>query len=413
MNSFVKIQPSPFRFLLYTEWIMLASCGLLAMVEAFEEQYLPLQHIFILLVLAVMGLRLPTGKQQVQKILYTFISFGLIFYGTALGYLHILPTLYLIAVIRSCFIFKTPGRYAIAGLAFVLFLAHQVQYANSISQYVLQGEQHRFWMHQLAEVLMFGLGLLFVLQLVNTLLAERQIREELTDAHEQLQYYALEIEDLAVMRDRNRIAHDIHDTLGHSLTALNVQLQTALKLWEVNGVEAWTFLKQAQRLGEMAMKEVRKSVGALRTNARNEEPPLKRAIALLIEDFRQETGVNIDTEIHLNTVLPYAVVNSVYRITKEALTNICKHAQATKVRIKLDTDLHSVSFTVEDNGRGFWADSNTTGLGLQNIRDRTTALKGNFRIDSEPGFGCRISVELPLQEFSAVKMGNGRGEAFG
>lgn len=70
---------------------------------------------------------LPSGKPRV-KVLYTAIEVSLIFYGTQLGYLHILPTLYLIVVIRSCFLFELPRRLAIALLSFILFLIHQVDY---------------------------------------------------------------------------------------------------------------------------------------------------------------------------------------------------------------------------------------------------------------------------------------------
>lgn len=89
-------------------------------------------------------------------------------------------------------------------------------------------------MHLIAETLIFGLSLFFVLKLVSTLLSERQTKEQLGVAHEHLQQYALQIEDLAAVRERSRIAPDIHDLLGHALTALSVQLQTATKLWQHN-----------------------------------------------------------------------------------------------------------------------------------------------------------------------------------
>ncbi len=394
MNIALQIQPNPFRFLLYTEWVMLASCGSLAVVEAFEKQHLPLQHIFILVVLGVMGLRLPNGKQQI-KVIYTLIAFSLIFYGTALGYLHILPTLYLIAVIRSCFIFKTEGRYIIASLAFGLFLVHQVQYGNTISRYVLEGEQHRFWMHQLAEVLMFGLGLLFILQLAQTLILERRTREELADANQQLRFYALQIEELAAVQERNRIAREIHDSLGHALTTLNVQLQTGLKFWKIDPVQAQQFITHAQQLGQKAIKEVRKSVAALRGDGKDEEP-LEVAIASLIEDFRQATGIAPKTHINLDTELPPTTAKVVYRIIQESLTNICKYANATEVEIDLQTQKNQVHLCVADNGKGFSFEEITSGFGLQGMRERVTALNGEIQIKSQPGGGCQITVEIPV-----------------
>ncbi len=111
----LKTRPNPVRFLLYTEWLMLMSCGSLAVMEMLEKGRLPIQHVLILALLGLMGWVLPSGK-PFEKVIYMAIEVGLIFYGTLLGYLHILPSLYLIVVIRSCFIFDLPGRWAAAFL---------------------------------------------------------------------------------------------------------------------------------------------------------------------------------------------------------------------------------------------------------------------------------------------------------
>ncbi|MCC5660512.1 hypothetical protein LC608_26740 [Nostoc sp. XA010] len=103
MSLLLPIRPNPFRFLLYTEWVMLTCCGSLAVIEGLKHRSIPVQHVLILVLLGLMGLRLPGGHAWV-KVLYTAIAIILIFSGTVLGYLHILPTLYLIVVIRSCFL---------------------------------------------------------------------------------------------------------------------------------------------------------------------------------------------------------------------------------------------------------------------------------------------------------------------
>lgn len=376
---------------------MLSSCGVMAAIEAWQQQSLPVQHVLILVLLGMMGWMLPSGKTPIRY-LYTAIEMGLIFYGTTLGYLHILPTLYLIVLIRSCFLFEPPGRWVVAGLSLLLFLVHQVQYINRLTPLILpDAEQQQIWMHQVAEVLMFGLGLFFVSQLVSTLLTERRTQEQLSLAHEQLRQYALQIEDLAAVQERNRIAREIHDSLGHALTTLNIQLQTAVKLWQRNPAEAKPFLEQAHRLGTIAMKEVRQSVHALRADAEIEEP-LEQAISTLIQDFCQGTGVAVSTQIELNTVLPAQLSKTIYRVIQEALTNICKHAQATSVQLRLQQKPDRIDLTIADNGQGFRLSPHAAGFGLHSMRERITILKGTFQIDTKPGAGCRISIELPLQE---------------
>jgi signal transduction histidine kinase len=392
-----SFQPNPFRFLLYTEWVMLASCASMAVVEMLEQGHLPIQHLSILGSLGLMGLILPDGKLS-GKILYTSIEVGLIFYGTMLGYLHILPTLYLIVVIRSCFLFELPGRWLVTTLSFALFMIHQAQYARNITLYVIPEEQERFWMHQLSETLMFALGLLFVLQLINTLIAERQTQQQLAHTHEKLRQYALQVEELAAIQERNRIARDIHDSLGHALTALNVQLQTAKKLWDIAPTEAKSFLNQAHQLGDTAIEEVRKSVRALRVDAGVEES-LEIELASLIEDFRQGTGISVSSQIKLEIILPPYVIKTIYRLVQEALTNICKHAQASKLRIQLLASPENVCLTIEDNGRGFKLDASnrTNGFGLQGMKERVASLDGEFDLITAPGIGCLIKVNLPLQ----------------
>lgn len=374
---------------------MLASCSFMALLEAIERRSIPIQHIVILACLGLMGLRLPNSTPAIEA-LYTAIEIGLIFFGTTLGYLHILPTLYLIVVIRSCLLFEMPGRLAVAGLSFILYLVHQVQYVQSITQLMLpQMQMQRVWMHQIAEILMFALGLFFVLQLVSTLLAERQTRSQLVIAHEQLQQYAQQVEEFAAVQERNRIARDIHDSLGHALTALNVQLQTTARLWQVNPEKAKSFFNQAQRLGELAIKEVRQSVRALQADAR-ESQPLEQVIESLVQDFRQGTGIQTYTSIDLHWRLPSQTLKAIYRIVQEALTNICKHAEATQVRIQLSDTSNTVCLAIEDNGSGFELDQDPNGFGLRSMQERAAALKGFCYIASQPGAGCRITVELPI-----------------
>ena len=373
---------------------MLMSCGSLAMMEMLEKGKLPIQHVSILLALGLMGWVLPSGE-PLQKVAYTAIEIGLIFYGTLLGYLHILPSLYLIVVIRSCFIFELPGRWAIAGLSFLLFLIHKIQYMQGMMPMLDQHGQHQFWMQQLSEMMLFSVSLFFILRFVSTWLSERYMREQLVAVHGQLQQYALQVEDLATVQERNRIARDIHDSLGHALTALNVQLQTVLKLWDIDPSGAKSFLTKAQRLGEIAIKEVRQSVHTLRIEVRQEEP-LEKAIVALAEDFRQSTGISVLTKIQLQTLLSQQIIKALHRIVQEALTNICKHAQATTVEIQLSTTSTHVCLSVTDNGAGFLTDFIPKGFGLQGMQERVAALGGNFTIYSEPNNGCQIVVDLPM-----------------
>jgi two-component system, sensor histidine kinase and response regulator len=212
------------------------------------------------------------------------------------------------------------------------------------------------------------------------------------------------IEEMAAIEERNRIAREIHDSLGHSLTALNVQMQAVASLLLTDPIQAQSFLVQAQRLGKTAMQEVRESVRTLRADGQIEKP-LAETIAALAEEFRQVTGITPTIEACLTQTVASSVSKALYRIVQEALTNISKYAQATQVQIHLvtaDNDLadgsHFINLTIADNGQGFNCQQSAAGFGLQGMQERVAALDGEFHLTTSPGAGCQIRVKLPLSE---------------
>jgi signal transduction histidine kinase len=234
---------------------------------------------------------------------------------------------------------------------------------------------------------------------MNTVISERKSREELAIANEKLRQYARQIEHQATLEERNRIAREIHDSLGHSLTALNLQLETALKLSQSNPAKSQTFLARAKELGSQALQDVRNSVSAMRYHPLQEQS-LQQAIALLAEDFHRDNGVYPICQINIEYPLSSEISTAIYRITQESLTNITKYAQATIVKLELTTTKESLRLKINDNGRGFNLHQNTTGFGLQSMRDRTLALGGVLNINTSPGSGCKITVEIRLSRLN-------------
>jgi signal transduction histidine kinase len=345
-----------------------------------------------------MGLSLPSGRLG-YKVLYTGIEFSLLLVWVALGgHPWLLQFLYFIVVIRSCFLFELLGRWAVAGLVFSLVLIQRMQQAHSAYLPVPLREQEQFWLSQWLDILLFGVALLLVLQLVNTVLAQHQTQKQLSLVYEQLRQYALQNEELVKLRERNRMAHDLHDSLGHSLTALNIQLQSALKLWSIDLAQAQLFLAEAQQLGTIAMQEVRQSVSALRVDAL-EDQSLEALNKAVVEDFHQATGVLTSTSISLSTVLPREVVTTLYQIVQEALTNICKPAGTTQVQIQVSATTENVYLTIQGNGRRRRLDLNARGFKkMQGMRKRVADWRGHFHIETQPRVGYRITVELRLPE---------------
>jgi signal transduction histidine kinase len=412
-----KIKNHPFPSLLYLEWILLAIAILpiilspssprfrykhseVSICTIFPDQslcsILPELSILSLIVFALMGLRLPTHN-KLSKVIYTACGIILIsITGLLAGkFSRPFPFLYIILVARSCLIFQIPGRLIVTCLAFILSLSTTQLKFQLFNYQLIQQGQERFRFLSLNWALTFGLSLVFVLLMMNAVLSERQSREKLANANEKLRQYAMQIENQATLEERNRIAREIHDSLGHSLTALNLQLETALKLWQSNPTKAQSFLARAKELGSNALKDVRQSVSTMRSHPLQEKS-LEQAIAILLEDFYRSTGISPICRFTIDYNIPIEISTAIYRIIQESLTNIAKHGNATTVKLEIITITGSLWMMIQDNGKGFNLKQNTTGFGLQSMRDRTLALGGEFNIHSVPGSGCQIIVDIPL-----------------
>lgn len=390
-----------FRLMLYLEWILL---GITLLGEIRPTRHginattlsLP---IITLMGFGLMGLKLPTRK-TLDKLLYTGLEFGLLFFAFLLNSRPgFFPLLGLIIVIRSCLIFQQISRLIVAGLVFISFLLmlfvrspapRPPRYGpmpESIANTILT--------LKLNTAVTFGLALLFILLLVNALLAERQSREKLLLANDQLRQYALRIEDQATLQERNRIAREIHDALGHALTAQSIQLENALLFLPPDAEKTASFLQEAKQLGSRALQEVRRSISTLRADALQGKS-LEAAIANVVNEFHQTTGIEPNCTIQLSQPIPSEISAALYRIIQESLTNIYKHSAATELNIHLQVSLQTIHLQIDDNGQGFNPERNTTGFGLQGMRERTAALGGQFFLASQPGQGCRITVSIPL-----------------
>ncbi|MCT7949445.1 sensor histidine kinase [Ancylothrix sp. C2] len=392
-----------FRLILYLEWILL---GIMLLLQIRPARFgiNPASLGFSMLCLigfGLMGLKLPVQKFS-DKLGYTLLEFGLLFLNFWLDHrTGFFPMLGLIIVIRACLMFQQAGRLIVTSLVFIAFLLMQffgltasprphhrpIPIPESIANTILT--------LKLNTVVTFGLTLLFMLLLVNALLAERESREKLLKANDQLRQYALRIEDQATLQERNRIAREIHDALGHALTAQSIQLENALLFLPPNAEKSEAFLREAKQLGSTALKEVRRSISTLRSNPLQGQS-LDVAITKAVSEFRNNTNIEPECTIKLSQPIPTEISTALYRIVQESLTNIYKHSDATFVRIDLHNTAEAIFLQIEDNGKGFDPNVNSTGFGLQGMRERTTALTGKFFLTSESGKGCCIRVSIPL-----------------
>ncbi|MEM7334626.1 MAG: sensor histidine kinase [Chloroflexota bacterium] len=248
-----------------------------------------------------------------------------------------------------------------------------------------------------------GSAMLFVMFFTFIALREGLTRREMSRlasdlkiANHRLAEYAGQVEELATTRERNRLAREIHDNLGHYLTVVNVQIEAARAVLETDPYKSEDALAKAQRLTQEGLQSVRQSVSALRESPLGERP-LTAAISDLIEETRT-TGVQVSLTVNgKERPLSPKVSLTLYRIVQEGLTNIRKHAQATTVSIQIDyTDLHRIDLSLTDDGIG--SDNPSGGFGLVGLRERIQLLGGHITFDTAPQQGFIIKVTLPFEE---------------
>jgi two-component system, sensor histidine kinase and response regulator len=233
-----------------------------------------------------------------------------------------------------------------------------------------------------------------VLVRIENQLIVRRLQEKLLKALEKERALNQRIEEMAAVEERNRIARDIHDSLGHSLVALKIQIETTATLWDKNPDKAYEFLQQAKQLSAEALRAVRLSVSDLRQDPLQGKM-LEEAIANLVNEFQRTSKIQPQLKINLAQPLSNQISTAIYRLIQEGLTNIYKYAEATAVQICIETTDKGLLVTLRDNGKGFCTDGNYKGFGLQGMRERITAVQGQLNIVSQPNAGCIIEARFP------------------
>jgi signal transduction histidine kinase len=396
MSQRPNSQSSLFHLLMTLEWVLLGSVAIAQIIVAIFTT------VPNLLIVNLVGLGCFAALGRIQpnrtlaKLMYTLAEFGLIFGLVIVGNIAVPAVLFVVLVIRNCVLWEGSYRVWVTIFAFFSCL---VALAYNLSQRTLifNIPSDQVALAWIAAATLLGLGLLFLHLLVDAALKERQRQEELAIANTRLRQYSLKVEELATVQERNRIARDIHDSLGHSLTVFGIHLEGALRLLRSHPDQAEDLLREIKQLNTNTLREVRESVTALRSDPLQEKD-LPEAIADLITEFQKSTGVLPTFNHHLTSTLSHDLNGVIYRIVQESLNNIRKYADATEVNIAIIQSATEIKITIVDNGNGFDLTQNTTGFGLQGMRERALALMGQLDIVTAPSQGCRVIARVPISE---------------
>jgi signal transduction histidine kinase len=237
----------------------------------------------------------------------------------------------------------------------------------------------------ISDLLMFGLGNILALTMAAVAVGEQRARVRLEGT-------LREVEELSAAQERNRLAREIHDSLGHHLTAIGIQLEKAEAFADLDPAGARRALEHARWSAGRALDEVRQSVRTLGDRA----GPFRLTAALTeliahLDDGQMKIDLDVTGEEEEQAL---GALTALYRAAQEALTNACRHSSATRVRLSVAYEASGARLVVADDGQGFDTRRPPEGFGLKAMRERVRRLGGRVDITSAPG-GTVISVTVP------------------
>ena len=250
----------------------------------------------------------------------------------------------------------------------------------------------------------YALGALAVLLLASLLLVWRTWQQkqklqaqEIDRLQQEKQLAAAEAIMQGEEQERSRLAKDLHDGLGGMLSGIRFSLQHVRGNIVLN--------EEGQAAFEKSIVMLDQSIGEMRRVAHNMMPEsllnfgLSKALSDFCYDMQQSSQLQLTCHLHEVDELPKGEAISVYRIVQELVNNILKHAQATEALVQVTRHAQQLSITVEDNGRGIKATTDTlsAGMGWNNIRSRVLFLKGTIDVQSSPDEGTSVHIEWPVQ----------------
>lgn len=362
-------------------------------------------YFFILLLLVVA--RSFYKNYQNHQFLYVFIEIGLGF--AILKHISFCSTSILFLILADFLMCTTSQKYRylfMASMLVLLFVANygflsgifpMVSFSEYLSVYNSQTQSLLSGIETTLSNLNLVLFIVFMILYLQQQMDETQrfaaLNNELKRLNAQLKGYANLREKMGETKERNRLAREIHDTLGHTLTGLSVGLEACKVMIDKNPKATKEQLVVLQQSASRGLTDVRRSVDKLKPDAL-ERYSLKEALDMMIVDYQRTTDVTVLYLCHLPLVDFNAdEEDMIYRVVQEGMTNAVRHGHATKIYVSIAQVDDRLIVIVEDNGKG--CKEITPGFGLVHLTERIQMLHGTIRYYGTNGF--ELIVEMPIR----------------
>lgn len=236
-----------------------------------------------------------------------------------------------------------------------------------------------------------------------------QANSELEETHRQLEQSVAQEQELAVLRERTRLAREMHDTIGHALVLISVKLEAAQRLRERDPERCDGELESTKEIARETMTVLRASIADLRSPALEREP-INHALSRSARELTQRTGLRVTYTLQADIErLPEPIEETLWKVSQEAFTNIEKHAHASHVQVRISWQDEKLLMLIHDDGIGLpqqlcqsqkdnsLEDSSPEGhYGLRGMFERVEAIGGHLTLHSGEEQGTTIEIELPL-----------------
>ncbi len=241
----------------------------------------------------------------------------------------------------------------------------------------------------------FTLGIYAAASFFTLMLSQMIVSQQRKD--QKIEELSEEVESLAATLERTRIAREIHDSLGHTLTDLDTQLAVAQTLRSHDPTQAFQAVDTAKQLARQCIEDVSQTLSRMRES----DFDLNQGLIALLEQLRQSSTLTVDWKVNLQN-LPVYQSYQIYCLAKEALINVQKHAKASHIQFSAHQTAQGITLDLIDDGIGFNKSVFTPGFGLQGMMERVQLLGGQFELQTEIAQGTRIHITLPLYDSTAI-----------
>ena len=209
---------------------------------------------------------------------------------------------------------------------------------------------------------------------------------------DELQTAQQKLQELAVIEERNRLARDLHDSVKQQVFAISMQLSAARTSMSETD-KAYQSVTEAERLAQQAGAELTTLIRELRPPGL-ERKSLPDAIRVHVEDWARQNQIEAEMNIDENVSVDLQAEQALFRVLQEALANVARHSNASKVLIVLRYEEEQVALVIEDNGAGFDPKKIVKGVGLDSMQERLAAMNGKLEVISQNVKGTRITATV-------------------